>query len=246
MKHFLIALQFLTILPVKINEEIKEEDLANSLLYFPLIGVIIGGILSTILLSHKFLSMPVLSAIILLVSTIISGGLHLDGFADTCDGFCGARSKEKILKIMHDSRIGAFGAIGVVLLLLLKFSLFVSLPINTLWKALIVSFCFARYSQTVCCLLPYASCEGKAKAFVKYARKRNIIIGGIFTLIVFGILLGLKGITIFFVSFILNLIFIFYVKSRISGITGDTIGAVNEIAEVSTLFLIHLLSEKWS
>ncbi|MCM8832132.1 MAG: adenosylcobinamide-GDP ribazoletransferase, partial [Candidatus Omnitrophica bacterium] len=64
--------------------------------------------------------------------------------------------------------------------------------------------------------------------------------------IVFCVLLGLKGIFLFFVSFILNLMFIFYIKSRIRGITGDTIGAVNEIAEASVLFLIHLLSRKWS
>ncbi|MCM8787485.1 MAG: adenosylcobinamide-GDP ribazoletransferase [Candidatus Omnitrophica bacterium] len=241
MKHFLIALGFLTILPVNISKEIKEEDFAVSLLYFPLIGAIIGAVSASILVFYKFLSIQVIAVIILLISTVISGGLHLDGFADTCDGFYGIRSKEEILRIMHDPKVGAIGVVGVVLLLLLKFSLLISFSINILWRALIVSFCFARWLQTVCCLLPYASCEGKAKVFTKYANKRNIIIGGIFTLIVFSCFLNLKGIAIFFASFILNLIFIFYVKNRIGGITGDTIGATSEIAETTTLFLIYLL-----
>ncbi|MCX5706753.1 MAG: adenosylcobinamide-GDP ribazoletransferase [Candidatus Omnitrophica bacterium] len=245
MKRLLIALQFLTILPFNIRKEIGAQDYSRSLVYFPAVGLGIGSALSVVSLSCRFLPVPVVAAIVLIASALITGALHLDGFADTCDGFYGSKPKEETLRIMRDSRIGVMGVVGVTLLLLFKFSLIISLPRDVLWRSLIMICCFARWAQTVGCLVPYARNEGKAEAFIKYARKSDVVIGGIFTLIVFGALLGLKGITIFFSSLVLSLIFIRYVRSRIGGMTGDTIGAVSEIAEISTLFSILILGSVW-
>lgn len=246
MKHLLIAFQFLTVLPLNICIEIKGEDYGRSLVYFPAIGMVIGGVLSVVSLACGFLPVPVAAAIVLIASALISGALHLDGFADTCDGFYGSKPKEETLRIMRDSRIGVMGVVGVTLLLLLKFSLIISLPRDALWRSLIMICCFARWAQTVGCLVPYARNEGKAEAFIKYARKSDVVIGGIFTLIVFGALVGLKGIIIFFSSLIPALIFIRYAKRKIGGMTGDTIGAVSEIAEVSTLFSILVVGSVWA
>lgn len=245
MKHLLIAFQFLTVLPFKICTEIKDEDYARSLIYFPIVGMTIGATLSAISLSCGFLPVPVIGAIVLIFSAFLTGALHLDGFADTCDGFYGSKPKEEILRIMHDTRIGAMGVVGVTLLLLLKFSLIISIPRDALWRSLILMCCFSRWIQTAGCLLPYARNEGKAGLFIKYARKKDIIIGGVFTIIVFSALFGLKGIIIFFSSFIPALLFIRYAKTRIGGMTGDTLGAVSEIAEVSTLFSILILGAVW-
>lgn len=95
-------------------------------------------------------------------------------------------------------------------------------------------------------MLPYARNEGRAEAFIKYARKSDVIIGGIFALIVFSALLGLKGIAIFLVSLVPSLIFIRYARNRIGGMTGDTIGAVNEIAEASALFFVLIFGSVWT
>lgn len=246
MKRLLIALQFLTILPFNIRKEIGAQDYGRSLVYFPAVGLSIGSALSAVSFSCGFLPVPVAAAIILIASALITGALHLDGFADTCDAFYGSKPKEEILRIMRDSRIGVMGVVGVTLLLLLKFSLIISLPRDTLWRSLIMICCFARWLQTTGCLVPYARNEGKAEAFIKYARKSDVAIGGIFTLIVFGALLGLKGIVIFFSSIVPSLIFIRYVRNRIGGMTGDTIGAVSEIAEVSSLFFILILGSVWN
>ena len=179
----LIALQFLTIFPVKISAEggsapdgksdIKEKDFGASLLYFPLVGLLIGLILAL----SAFLLFPlpgiIKGATILIISIIITGGIHLDGFADTCDGFYGNKPKEKILEIMKDSHIGAMGVIGIVSLLLLKFSLIASFNERLLWKALILMVVFSRWVQVMACFsASYARQEGKAKYFLEYATKK--------------------------------------------------------------------------
>jgi len=246
MKAFLIALQFLTILPIKITPGIKEEDFGKSLVYFPVIGFFIGAVLSLLAFLFGFLPNQVSAVLILTASFVISGGIHLDGFADTCDGFYGAKPKEEILGIMRDSHIGVMGAVGMTLLLLLKFALFSSIPKDFLWKALIMMCCFARWVQAAGCLLPYARTEGKAAAFIKYARKADAITGGVFALLIFSGLSGLKGVAIFFSSLVIPVLFIYYVRHRISGMTGDTLGAASEIAEVSTLFSALIFGLIWN
>ncbi len=237
MKKFLIALQFLTILPIRINESLKKEDFGKSLLYFPVIGLGIGLVLSSSLFLFGFLPNLVKGAFILVISIIITGGIHLDGFADTCDGFYGSNPKERILEILRDSRIGVMGVIGLVSLLLLKFSLIVSIPRDILWKSLIMMVAFARWSQVLACYTSnYARKEGKAKYFIEYARLNELLTGGFFTVILFLLLMKLNGFILFVLSLLPILVFINYTKKRIGGMSGDTIGATSEIAEISILF----------
>ena len=244
MKSFLIALQFLTILPVKIKVGITKKDFGKSLVYFPAVGLVIGLLL--ILALSIFGSLPslVVAALILVTSIIITGGLHLDGFADTCDGFYGSNPPEKILEIMKDSRIGAMGVVGIVSLLLIKFTLIASIPKDFLWKALIGMAVFSRWSQVLACSLSkYARKEGKAKYFVESATERDAFITGLLVFGLFLLLLQVKGVAIFFISLFLILSFINWIKLKISGMTGDTIGAINEIAEVLVLLLFLFLSK---
>jgi adenosylcobinamide-GDP ribazoletransferase len=238
MKPFLIALQFLTILPIQIKSKIKEQDFGRSLLYFPIVGALIGLMLAAVAAYLRFLPDLVAGACVLMASIIITGGIHLDGFADTCDGFYGSRSKDEILKIMRDSRIGVMAVAGIVTLLLLKFTLIVSIPRNFLWKGLIMMATFSRWAQALACLSStYARTEGKAKFFIEYARKREIILGGLFTLALFLWMAKVKGVLIFASGFLCVLLFIQYAKRKIGGMSGDTIGATSEIAEAAVLFL---------
>jgi adenosylcobinamide-GDP ribazoletransferase len=237
-KRFLIALQFLTILPLKIKSEIKQKDFGKSLIYFPIVGMLIGFILVLTLFLFGFLPGLVKSAAILIISIFITGGIHLDGFADTCDGLYGLKTKEKALEIMRDSHIGAIGAMGTVALLLLKFSLLVSIPQEVLWKILVLMVIFARWALVLACFsAKYARKEGKAKYFIEYAGRREILIGGLFTLASFLLLMKIEGLILFFISIVPVFLFISYVKKKIEGMTGDTIGATSEIAEISILFL---------
>lgn len=246
MRRFLIALQFLTILPIKIKSEIKKEDFGRSLFYFPFTGLLIGLALAAAAFFFRFLPDITAAACLLAVSIFITGGIHVDGFADTCDGFYGAKPKEEILMIMRDSRIGVMGAVGVTSLLLLKFALFAGISKDILWRPLIMMCCFARWIQSAGCLLPIARAEGKAAAFIKYARKADIITGGVFVLLIFSVLLGAKGILMFFSSIIMPASFIYYARRKIGGMTGDTLGAANEIAEVSVLFCALIFGSIWN
>lgn len=242
MKRFLVALQFLTIFPVKSNSQIKKEDIAGSLFYFPVVGLVIGLTLAAMTLLFDFLPGLVLAALILGASVLITGGFHLDGFADTCDGFYGSRPRERILEIMRDSALGAMGAIGITVLLILKFALLVSIPREILWKWLILMAAFGRFSQVFAChITKYAREEGKARFFVEYAGKKQFFFGLIFTLGFFFFLANLKGIIAFFGALAAVYVFINYGKRKIGGMTGDTIGATSEIAEVLVLFLCLLL-----
>jgi adenosylcobinamide-GDP ribazoletransferase len=241
MKQFLIALQFLTILPVKISE-IKEKDFGKSLVYFPIVGMLIGLVLVLSLFVFSFLPPLVYAALILVISIIITGGVHLDGIADTCDGFYGSKPKEEILEIMRDSHIGTMGVIGVACLLLLKFTILTGIPREALWKSLIMMTVFARWTQGLASLLSnYARQNGKAKYFIEYADKRGVFMGGLFTLALFLLLASFKGFILFIISLIPIFLFISYIKRRISGMTGDTIGATSEIAEVLILLFCLFL-----
>lgn len=243
MKRFLVALQFLTIFPVKIKSEINGKDFGASLLYFPAVGLLIGLLLALAASSFHFLPALVKSAIILMISVFVTGGIHLDGFADTCDGFYGNKSVEKMLEIMRDSRTGAMGVIGIACLIILKFSVIASLRPELLWKILIAMSVFSRWAQSLACYAAsYVRAEGKAKYFMEYSRRRDIIAGGIFILAVFVLLMPSKGIILFLLSLLPVSLFFYYIKRRIGGMTGDTIGAVNEIAEACVLLLGLILT----
>lgn len=236
MKRFLIALQFLTILPVKVKSKVEKNDFGASLLYFPLVGFLIGLLL--VLSAFALSSFPSLlkAAIILIISIIVTGGIHLDGFADTCDGFYGNNPKEKILEIMRDSHIGTMGVAGVVSILLLKFSLIASFPEGSLWKTLLLMAVFSRWAQVMACFgSSYARQEGKAKYFIEHATKKEFFVGFLFTLALFCVFLKLNGLILFFASLLSAFLFMQYIKKRIGGMTGDTIGGLSEFTEVTVL-----------
>jgi adenosylcobinamide-GDP ribazoletransferase len=242
-KRFLVALQFLTIWPVRIRSELTPEDLGGSLRYFPLVGLFLGLALAGAALLLSFLPHPVMAVVILILSIVLTGGMHLDGFADTCDGFGGLRPKEKVLEIMRDSRVGVMGVTGVFCLLALKGVLVASVPPKILWKLLILMTVVSRWSQVlVCCTSSYARAEGKAKHFVEYAGRNDLLAASIFAAAVILFLASWRAPLVLFLSLLPLLLFLTYVKRRIGGVTGDIIGAASEITEVAILFfgLIYL------
>lgn len=237
MKKFFIALQFLTIIPVHISGKIDERDLGRSLLYFPVVGFLLGTFLASAAFTLIPLPSLVRSVLILILWIIITGAIHLDGLADTCDGFYGGRTREETLRIMRDSRIGTMGVVGIAVVLLAKFTLIASLSAPYLWKTLIMAATFSRWSQALSCLISgYARHEGKAKLFIAYAQRNDIILGGLFTLALFMLFSGLKGVLLFVIALLAGLLFVRYAKIKIGGMTGDVIGALNEATETIVLF----------
>jgi len=242
MKHFLIALQFLTVLPVKLKGAPRDKDFAKSLLYFPLVGMIIAAVLWLGLRLLAPLPGLVKAAALLALSAVITGGLHLDGFMDTCDGFYGFASPQERRRIMRDSAVGAMGVAGGVCLLLFKFTLLASLPPALLGKALVLTFAFSRWAIVVGCFLGrYPYDEGSGKRFIAGARLRELIGAGVFTFALFLWWGQVNGILIFGLSLLGALGFIKYARAKIGGMTGDTLGALNEVGETGVLLICLLL-----
>ncbi|MEK6558784.1 MAG: adenosylcobinamide-GDP ribazoletransferase, partial [Planctomycetota bacterium] len=122
MNNFLCALKFLTIIPIDREDKIKPNGAGCVVFWFPVVGFCIGVFLSiAYLLFCSFFPNLIADALIILIYIAITGALHLDGLADTCDGIWGGWNKEKRLEIMKDSRIGVFGAIGLICVLGIKY-----------------------------------------------------------------------------------------------------------------------------
>lgn len=243
MHSFLIALQFLTIFPVRPKSSPSAQDLSSSARYFPLVGLIIGAHLVIIndFCTHLF-SPLLVNTIIIITLSLITGGLHLDGFVDTMDGILsGKKEKEEILKIMRDSRIGSMGMISLFFLLILKISLLGEIDCfkNSFLFILPV---FSRWSMVISfTLFPYArKDDGLGKLFTS-ATKTDLILSTIICLFLGILILKIRGIIIIIITLITTYASSSYLKKKIGGITGDTLGAINEINELVILVTFLLI-----
>jgi adenosylcobinamide-GDP ribazoletransferase len=239
--RFLLALQFLTIVPVRLRRTPGNEDKAWASYFFPLVGLVIGCCLYVcqIIVSrffHDFAS----GAIVLMVWTVITRGLHLDGVADVLDGFIGGRNREEILEIMRDSRIGAMGAIGVCLVLILKFAGICSLPDAVKPGVLLLVPGMARGMIFLpATLLNYARQNGTGKDFVDGAGLKHLIVGLLLPFL-FSIILGKKGVFLFITMILTCGVLTIYFKKKINGVTGDCLGFVVEATEVTGLIAMGI------
>lgn len=236
MQPFFAALSFLTILRIPARWCGGEQQIARSLAWFPLVGVVIGGAMATLdtLLCALFPGPLLPSALLVIAMIASSGGLHLDGLADSADAFMSSRGKERMLEIMKDSRIGAMGALAITALLLVKFSALASLP--QAWRTPVIFLMpvAGRMALVVKTnLLPYARATG-GLATLTHGHNRpwqGIVALSILTTLGCA-LLGWRGVWIAAASLLATLLFARYCKAKIGGLTGDTLGAACELVEV--------------
>lgn len=236
MKSFLLALQFLTVIPVRIKNQTSESDCQRSLNYYALTGGIIGTILGGIGYELYFLSSSLAAAATVITEILITGGLHVDGFADSCDGLYGDKPKDERLKIMRDSRIGAMGMMGITCLLLLKYVLIMNIPHKLIIPSLICMGVFSRFCLIFAGLISsYARENGKAKFVFCHAGKKEVLSNLILTLGIFLLFYQSNGIILFLSLTAVIYITVQWIKHKLNGMTGDTLGMVNEIAELCVL-----------
>ena len=244
--RFLAALQFLTTIPIPWRREVSPEELGRSAGYFPVIGLIIGLILVGLnWLFGLILPSAVVNALLIVSLVVISGALHLDGFVDTCDGIAGHKPTEDRWQVMHDSRAGGFGIVGVVLLLLVKYVSLNSIPEPLLMMALVLMPVISRWAMVYAVFAyPYAKPSGLGKAFKQRTSWPRFTMATLIALVVvvaLALLAGLAIIFIMFLTWVMTVAMAAYFKSKFSGLTGDTYGAINELAEVGVLIFITLL-----
>lgn len=237
MRKILIALSFLTIVPIRIGR-ITEKDLAGSMVWFPAIGLFIGAVLVIVNKGAGLLFPPLIANLFVVTALVIlTGALHLDGLADTLDGFYAGRTKKEILEIMRDSRIGVMGVVGIALVLLVKWAAFCEMPLLIKDRALLLAPTFGRWSLVLAALLcPYArETEGTGKPFANQVKASEFWLSTLFTLIASLILFKISGLILFLLVILLTIGLVQFAKKKISGMTGDLFGFLCEIVEVFVL-----------
>ena len=242
MQPFLIALQFLTRLPVRLGEPPSEKNIGRSLLYYPLVGLIIGALLAT--LGWLLNSAPTLIVAALLVTAwvIVTGGLHLDGLADSADAWIGGMGdQEKTLVIMKDPACGPTGVAAILLIILLKFTALHTLLITDNWTALFLAVIIGRMLLPVLLLAtPYVRCNGLGFTLSTYQPKRMSITVIAVTTALILLITGFYGLWLLISAIILFVMLRYLMLRRIGGTTGDTAGALVEISETAILLIAVL------
>lgn len=234
LRRFLLAVQFLTRLPVPAQLATTEEELGRAAAFFPLVGVIVGGGAAGVyLLALRVASVQVAVLLALGFAAFITSGFHEDGLADSFDGLGGGWTTERALEIMRDSRIGTFGALALIFLILGKYTFLNTLEPRHAWPWLIVAHTASRWTVLpLCRWLPYARPEGQGKLVAKQITSLALLIGSftfLLTLLLFPWRTALVALA---VTIGVTSLSGFYYKRRLGGITGDCLGATNQITEL--------------
>ena len=243
MRKLWIAVTFLTRIPLPQPENVTAKEFTQSQHYYPLVGLIIGGGLWLAWALLLPLYPPLITAaLILTLELLLTGGIHLDGFMDSMDGLLSARTPERMLEIMKDSHVGAFGAVSAIIYLLLKFTLLAELltlhsplvPYILLFMPILSRWIFLIGVH----FYPYARPEGLGKGFHETSRRTRWLFFSEGLLLLFFTYWFLQWAGVF--GFILATCFIILFTRRVSrllgGLTGDLYGASIELAEL--IFLL--------
>jgi len=238
LKHFLLAWQLLTVIPLKKVFPDKKEDLAASFVFFPIVGMGIGIFLSLInLAGSAFLPFSVTNALVVIGWVWITGALHLDGLADTIDGISAKGDKKNILRVMGDGLIGAKGVVGLICILLLKFVLLRGINPEIKNQVLIYIPVVSRWSMVLgAYLASYAKEEGMGKAYIELVDLKEVIWASLITASLGLALLRLSFLPFIGIALLSIFLWVAYLKRKIVGITGDSLGAMNETVETLGLF----------
>ncbi len=240
---FLTALMFYTRIPVPGSLQYSPERLNRSTRYLPVVGWIVGGIGAAVFYGlNRFLPVGLAVFLSMLATIFVTGAFHEDGFADFCDGFGGGYTREKIFTIMKDSRLGTYGAIGLLGMLGTKFLSLQSLPAIVIPLTLVAGHSFSRLMPVLIIFTSYYSREdelSKIKPIGKKGKTSDLLLAIIFALL--PLVLFPWQLTAVVVPFSLFGTFLFkkYTEKKIGGYTGDCLGALQQIVEV--LFYLSVL-----
>jgi adenosylcobinamide-GDP ribazoletransferase len=234
---FMVAAQFLTRAPVPRTCAAGPDALAEATIFFPIVGLLVGlGAASLNLVLSSYVSRNVVVVLILLYLVAVTGGLHEDALADAADGFGGGWNKDQILNMMRDSRIGSFGAVAVTLSLLARFVFLASLPRETFNGFLVAGQVISRWTALpLGFFLPSArGLEGLGARVAGEIRFLSLAIGTAITWGIVWVALGpVRCLWTIMASFIVTGATAATYRRRIGGVTGDCLGATNQITEAA-------------
>jgi len=245
-KSLLATVRFLTILPTPGKCATTAEDFAGALWWFPVAGLGIGAAAAGLAWALWQVLPPLPAAVLLVLAmTAVSGALHMDGLADTADGFLSSRPKERILEIMKDSHIGAMGVIAIVAALLLKVAaLSQFVEAEKIWPVVLLMPLAGRCMMVpAIVLMPYARPEGGLGALFGGARSpwpavwALLVLGGVGWLVA-----EMAGLVCLGAVLLVTLLFSLWSRRKIGGATGDTFGATCELCEIAVALTFIMVS----
>lgn len=238
-KIFFTALMFYTRIPCPSWVDYSQENLNKATRYFPLVGwIVAAGVAFVFWLSHLIFPITISAVLAMITGVLMTGAFHEDGFADTCDGFGGGWTKERILDIMKDSRSGAYAVIGTILLLLLKFSALVELGKIDIWlgvTVIILANTLSRFSAVYITFFSKYVREdelSKAKPIAKKLSIANFIVASLWVIPAFLLFQEPMFLFVLLPVFMMTLYLNRYFKKWIGGYTGDCLGATQQINEI--------------
>jgi adenosylcobinamide-GDP ribazoletransferase len=235
LEYFFGAIRFFTRLPVPGWVGHSPEALNHSARYFPLVGLLVG-LLGALVFAGASFALPKTIAVLAAMATTIyvTGAFHEDGWADMVDGFGGGWTRERTLEIMKDSRIGSFGAIALVLMLLGKFVALIELELLLVAPALIAGHAFSRLcSTTLLHFLDYAREEGKAKPLATRISAGELLLATLFgsaALLLLPPAAAAAGVALALGA---TAVLAAKIHRRLGGYTGDCLGAAQQLAELA-------------
>lgn len=240
MSDFWVALRFLTVIPLgKAASPLSYQEMVRSLNYYSLVGLLLGGVIALISTGTSYLDLGLSGDVIIVAAlSLLTGGLHLDGLADTADGVLNCRAREEKLAIMRDSRIGAMGAIALWIVLMLKVSLLgeFAFPekLRLVWFIPAMGRCAMVWSAV---RFPYARASGGLGSFSQGAGKASLYVNAGIIVVAGVLLLGISCLAIIIVVMAFAHLLAMVLSKRLGGLTGDTYGAVCELCETLTLLM---------
>ena len=251
MRSLLAAFHFLTVLPLPGAHHLRDEDWGRATAWYPVVGLVLGAILAALDWGLRWLWPEELAAALLLLAWVaLTGALHLDGFVDCCDALLAPVPVERRLEILRDVHVGAFGLVGAVLLLLLKYAALVALPVGFRLPALLLVPVLGRWGMSGAVLLwPYARPgAGLGRMSKTGAGRGQLAIATLTTLVVVGLAwwagLGGVALALLVLTAVVVLISAQWVQSRIGGLTGDVYGALCELIETVNLLVLVALAQR--
>jgi adenosylcobinamide-GDP ribazoletransferase len=233
--YFFGAIRFFTRLPVPRWVGHSSEALERSSRYFPAVGLIVGGIAALVFVATSFFWPKTLAVLAAMAITLyVTGAFHEDGWSDMVDGFGGGWEKTQILSIMKDSRIGSFGAVALVILLLAKFCALVEIDPLQIPVTLIAGHAFSRLCATaVLRSLDYVRDEGKAKPLSTHIGRGEFAFATLTAILPLLLLPPHQSIPGVVLAALATVWLARMFKRRIGGYTGDCLGATQQLAEVA-------------
>ncbi|MEA4852745.1 MAG: adenosylcobinamide-GDP ribazoletransferase [Christensenella sp.] len=243
MKRFGLAIQLMTRIPLRKQFDVSPEDYAGSVAWFPAIGLLVGAVMLVAYLVFSLTGIAFLPAFCsVIAAALVTGGFHIDGFADMCDAFFARKSRERTLAILKDSRMGTYGVLAIIFLIVTKTLLIAGMGTNfwKIWPVLLSAPVCGKIPMALCAKLSvYPREDGLGKYIIHYLKTATTVVCIAICAIIVLVCSGFAaGSIAFSASFAAGVGMYFLSASKIGGATGDVLGACNEVGEILYLFVM--------